>query len=185
MFGKILDHYGSEINIRPLSLSYRSSPPIIETVNRIFGDLSGSGLSDNVITQWGHSWQTHSSATSWTEDEGYSAIVEPCVSDGMSKPDAEDRYAITAGILKEVNPVSRRLSTAVLVRSNQSGKALVEYLRTMAPDIPVVHEGRSGIVDNPVVTAILSLLTLAAHPGNTYAWQHVLMSPFAEWGETV
>jgi len=65
----------------------------------------------------------------------------------------------------------------VLVRSNQAGRACVDALRRLLPDVPCVHEGKGGITDNPVVTLLLALVHYAAHPGDTVALRHLQMSP--------
>ncbi|MBN1152551.1 MAG: hypothetical protein JXA58_05005, partial [Dehalococcoidia bacterium] len=84
---------------------------------------------------------------------------------------------VVADLLDEIEPLSRGLSIAVLIRSNANGKAIVEYLRAHCPGLPVVHEGRAAIVDNPVVAVLLSLVKYAAHPGDTFAWRHLQMTP--------
>jgi ATP-dependent helicase/nuclease subunit A len=55
----------------------------------------------------------------------------------------------------------------------------VDVLRRKLPGVPVVHEGKGGIVDNPVVTLLLALVRYAAHPGDLVALRHLQMSPLA------
>lgn len=59
----------------------------------------------------------------------------------------------------------------ILVRSNADGAFLAERLR--ARNIPVVWEGLDGVMDSPVVRAVLELLKLASHPEDSYAWETV------------
>lgn len=67
---------------------------------------------------------------------------------------------------------------AILVRRNADGLYLSERLRTVEfarPDggrdrLPVVWEGESGILDSPVVRAVLELLALAEHPEDRFSW---------------
>lgn len=59
----------------------------------------------------------------------------------------------------------------ILVRGNKDGAAIAEKLR--AAEIPVVWEGLDGILDSPVVRAVLELLRLAHHPEDAFAWNVV------------
>ena len=65
-------------------------------------------------------------------------------------------------------------SIGILVRNNKDGLFLAERLRKMEADsgkpIPVVWEGTSGVLDSPVVRAVLELLQLAEHPEDKFAW---------------
>ena len=65
-------------------------------------------------------------------------------------------------------------TVGVLVRNNADGLYLAERLRKTATEdgapIPVVWEGESGVLDSPVVRAVLALLQLAWHPGDDFSW---------------
>ena len=68
-------------------------------------------------------------------------------------------------------------SVGILVRGNADGLYLAERLRAMEfqssegrKPIPVVWEGQSGVLDAPVVRAVLELLWLAEHPEDTFSW---------------
>ena len=65
----------------------------------------------------------------------------------------------------------------IVVRNNGDGLFLAEKLReTQTADgefIPVVWEGVGGVLDAPVVHAVLELLRLADHPEDTYSWKTV------------
>jgi len=63
------------------------------------------------------------------------------------------------------------------VRRNESGRQLVDLLRRECAGMAVAHEGSAPILDNPLVAVLLSLVKLAAHPGDTFAWRHLQMSP--------
>jgi ATP-dependent exoDNAse (exonuclease V) beta subunit len=79
--------------------------------------------------------------------------------------------------LNEIRPGERSLSTAVLVKTNDQGKAVVDLLRRSCPGMTIVHEGKAPILDNPVVQTLLALIKVAAHPGDRFAWRQVQMSP--------
>lgn len=175
LFGTILERYGERIRTRPLHTSYRSCPPIIETVNRAFGRIPEGLIPPGALAEWKRIWQEHTCARGVVPEHGYATIIEPPADQG--KPTAEARYRAAAAVLNEIKPLERGLSTAVLVRSNEAGKRAVNVLRARCPEMTIVHEGRAAIKDNPVVSLILSLAEFAAHPGDTFAWRHLQMSP--------
>ena len=177
LFDRVLDTYGSRIERRGLAESYRSCEPVIEAVNGVFGDVAAAGLPAGTAAEWRRLWETHTSRRGFVPDSGYAAIVEPVCADGKQKPDEEDRYAVTAAVLREIDPIARGLSAAVLVRTNKAGREAVDALRRHCPGWPIVHEGSATIADNPVVAVLVSLVQFAAHPGDSFAWEHVRMSP--------
>ena len=62
-------------------------------------------------------------------------------------------------------------TVGILVRGNADGALLAERLRSLG--VPVVWEGLSGVLDSPVVRAVLDLLSLAHHPEDVFAWKTV------------
>ncbi|HBA86289.1 MAG TPA: hypothetical protein DCZ95_19580 [Verrucomicrobia bacterium] len=182
LFNRILEEYGPLFEpVPPLVKSFRSAQPIIDTVNRVFGHLPDDvewpvGLREN----WEALWQTHTCQEKVVPAVGYAALLEPLSGADGESPDAPDRYRVLARVLKQVDPLARGLSTAVLVRSNAQGAEVVNYLRRECLGMAVVHEGHAAIDDSPVVSVLLSLVKFAAHPGDTRAWYHVLMSPLKE-----
>jgi len=179
LFGMLLDKYGETIHKRDLVESQRSCPHIVDMVNKVFGTLprENEKLPGMAVDQWERFWQPHRSADAPSKLNGVATLLEPPCDGGEYKPTREDRYKVVVDLLNEIEPLSRGLSVAILVRSNANGKAIVEYLRAHSPGLPVVHEGRAAIVDNPVVSALLSLVKYAAHPGDTFAWRHLQMTP--------
>ncbi|MBL7114392.1 MAG: UvrD-helicase domain-containing protein [Kiritimatiellae bacterium] len=177
LFGAILDHYGRRIEQRHLSVSYRSSPPVIESVNRVFDVLPVDLLPGDAVSRWRDIWREHESASMVCDQPGYACLIEPDHEGGARKPLDGDRYRLVAGLLREMRPIERGLSVAVLVRTNASGTAVVDVLRRECPGMTVVHEGNASILDCPVVTLLLAVLRFAAHPADTSAWRHIQMSP--------
>ncbi|MFH1435600.1 MAG: UvrD-helicase domain-containing protein [Pseudomonadota bacterium] len=175
LFELLADRYAA-IERKPLVKSFRSAEPVISTVNRAFGRLPDD-FRESVRRRWQEAWDEHTFEPGAVPETGHAALLEPSSQGGKRTPAAEERYAILAGLLKEIDPVGRGLSAAVLVRSNDSGRAVVDFLRRECPGSAVVHEGMAGITDSPVVGVLLSLVKLAAHPGDTFALRHVQMSP--------
>ena len=181
LFGRILEQYEGRIEQIPLSVSFRSCQPVIDTANRVFGTLSDDQLPEQAVAEWDKIWQEHRCQADAVPGQGYTALIEPPCDDGETKPTDIDRYHVIASLLKEIKPLDRGLSVAILVRTNDAGKDIVDHLRSECPGMPVVHEGRAAIKDNPVVSVLLSLVKFASHPGDTFAWRHVQMSPLNEY----
>jgi ATP-dependent helicase/nuclease subunit A len=110
---------------------------------------------------------------------GHALLLHPIPAEG-EKVTEEDRFALTLGLLEEIQPVKRGLSCAILVQSNKTGRELVDYIRAHSKSrIPVMCESEIAIAtDNPLTLALLSVIKAAAHPGDTMAWEHLLMTPF-------
>ncbi len=187
LFQRILERYspdGSRIRERPLFLSWRSAPPVIDAVNRVFDGLEGrfggeapaSGLPTAALEAWEREWRRHDTAL--TDRTGCVTLYElPRVKSEQENRDARAR--LTATLLAANAPHRRGLSVAVLVRNNAPGKALAEHLR--AAGLPAVWEGDAPVADNTFVTSLLSLARVADHPGDTLAWEHLRMGPL--WAE--
>ncbi len=177
LFGAILDHYGQRIDQRHLAVSYRSSPPVIDAVNRVFDALPAELLPVDAVARWRAIWREHEAASMLHDQPGYACLMEPDHEGGAHKPVDTDRYRLVAGLLREMCPIERGLSVAVLVRTNASGTAVVDVLRRECPGMTVVHEGNASILDCPVVTLLLAVLRFAVHPADSSAWRHIQMSP--------
>jgi ATP-dependent helicase/nuclease subunit A len=150
LFSQILDRYQGLIELSRLNTSFRSCQAVIDTVNAVFRDMPGD-LPGGAVTQWQKYWQEHQCEQGAVPADGYAAVIEPLSDEGNTKPEAEDRYHIVARLLREIDPLGKGLSAAVLVRSNRSGEEIVDYLRRECGGMRIVHEGRAFIRDNPVV----------------------------------
>ena len=177
LFERILNQYGDRIETLPLDVSYRSCPPVIDTLNDVFDALPRDALPEKACQAWAEIWRQHACAGHLAEQSGYTAILEPPCDGGGVKPGEDDRLRLVAGLIRELDPIRRGLSVAVLVRTNLAGRKVVDRLRHECPGLSVIHEGNAPLLDNPVVTVLLALATLAEHPGDTKAWRIVQMSP--------
>jgi len=180
LFDKVLDRYGGRIELSHLSTSFRSCQAVIDVVNRVFEHVPEGLLPEGAVKQWERTWQIHRCEGGAVPEDGYTAVIEPSSDQGKVKPSDEDRYRVVARLLTEIDPLRKGLSVAVLVRSNKSGEEIVDYLRRECSDMCIIHEGRAFIKDNPVVSVLLSLVKFAAHPGDTFAWRHLQMSPLQQ-----
>lgn len=177
LFEKVRRQYRDRITSERLDASYRSCAPVIETVNSLFADLPQENLPAGALSEWAGIWRTHTCAEPLADVSGHAALLEPRCDGGATKPADEDRFRVVASLIGEIAPLQRGLSVAVLVRTNDAGRKVVDFLRRECKGLTVVHEGRAPIADNPVVAALLSLVKLAEHPGDEFARQHVRMTP--------
>ncbi len=175
LFGEIYDGYEAAlpglIEKKHLDESWRSGPPVIAMVNRVFGASAAlAGLFPGPASaDWNREWREHKSAR--PELGGHAAWLQA--------EDETERFALVRRILQEVAPLERGLSCAVLVQKNETAARLAEYLRHEG-GLPATAESDLHVcTDNPVGAVLLALVQAAAHPGDTLAWQHLLMTPLA------
>lgn len=154
-----------------LSQSFRSAPAVLEMVNAVFGDTTAIEQALPGCTQ-GFAFKPHQAAESNQSLAGHAALLSV-------KPggDEDDTTGAVAELLREIRPLERGLSCAVLVRGNKDAVSMTEALRT-ATGMEIVCESQlHPATDNAVTLALLALLQLAAHPGDTLALEHLKMTP--------
>ena len=175
LFRQIFEHYNQAapgaIAERYLTDSWRSGPAVISMVNRVFGAAQAwrALIPVAAATRWAGEWREHTSAK--PELGGYAEL--------LPANDEEGRFAETLRILQKVEPGRRGLSVAVIVQKNDTGARLADYLRRVGGLPAVAESDRQIALDNPLTTALLALLRLAAHPGDTFAAEHLAMTPLA------
>ncbi|HSJ03918.1 MAG TPA: 3'-5' exonuclease, partial [Verrucomicrobium sp.] len=166
---------GQRLTIRPLNESYRSCPQVLAMVNGVF-DASGPEL-EELFPGVGGLWQyeKHRCSDKVAGLEGHAAMLKAPEVPEESEDDAVTLAA--AALIRDIDPLARGLTCAVLVRSNRTAREISDSLRRLL-GMEVICESRESVaVDNPATLALLSLLQLAVHPGDTAAWQHVNMTP--------
>ena len=164
------------IDAEPLSVSFRSSPIIMEAVNLICQRLDYHPDLDDPATQAITDWKARvdEHRADQTELPGYVALrTAPAAPPSVKQFATTMQYAI--GLIRELTLQSPSASIGVLVRRNETVQQLVNGLRAI--DLPASHEGKGQLTDSVAVQAVLSLLKLADHPGDTIARYHVACSP--------
>lgn len=168
----------TRVHPRHLDVSWRSGLDVIDPVNRVFGcraTMEMLELPEATLDQW--QWNDHEVPERKNEIQGYTTYLNPVPPEG-EKLVKEDTYALVVGILEEIDPVERGIQCAILVQSNKQGIELIDYIRAHCR-IPVVSESDILIAsDNPLNRALMSCFQCAAHPGDTFAWEHLRMSPY-------
>lgn len=165
-----------------LTESHRSAPVIIEAVNRVFRGLTTNGaLGDyrDAAKCWSEQFNEHTTARSALPGR-CRLLTAPKA--GASYRSCEQQTAtleyaakIVAGAAAE-NPGR---SIGVLVRRNKAVGRLIHLLRERY-GLFASQEGGNPLTDSPAVQLVLSLLTVADHPGDTIARFHVAHSPLGK-----
>ncbi len=159
----------------PLDTSYRSSPVVIELVNRVFRDLADNQALHNyteAARRWAARFHTHS--TVHTTLPGHCRMVAaPRAAEGQNQDAATWEFA--ARRIQQLHDDAPGFSIGVLVRRNSAVAWLIRRLRQL--EIEASEEGGNPLTDSPAVQWMLSLLTLADHPGHSAARFHVANSP--------
>ncbi len=173
LFRKIFNHYNAAapgaIIERPLVESWRSGPPLIEMVNTVFGarETLARLFPGEASAAWNRVWLAHTTAV--PERGGQAALLHA--------DDEAGCWAVALRLLREIRPLERGLTCAVLVRRNDTATALADFLRREG-GLPAVAESDLHVcIDNPLGAALLALVQAAAHPGDTLAWEHLRMMP--------
>ena len=173
LFQEVIDRYGDELKIEKMAESWRSCPEVLELVNQVCGDTTTlREIFGKSADLW--EWQKHFSASKLATPAGRGeARVE--VVEGAR----DARLARLVEILEELGIGKREMTCGVLVRTNDLVVEVADYLRAAGFD--VIEEGRrQPSKDSPVGIVLEHLLRWLANPADSYAWEVIEMSPFAQ-----
>jgi ATP-dependent exoDNAse (exonuclease V) beta subunit len=170
----------------PLDQSWRSCQPILDFVNKVFGDLGSVKqmleIPDVTAERWTMAWSEHITSPGTRSIHGYAEWVSVPKNDGDDEDqgDAPDRKVLE--ILQATRAWERGLSCAVLKRDNNSLAALSSLLQSN--DIPVAVEGKTNpCVDNPLGAALIAALRVVASPDDKLSLEVVRgFSVSTSWG---
>jgi ATP-dependent helicase/nuclease subunit A len=171
LFDEVIDRYGNELKMEPMEESWRSSPEVLQLVNRVCCDKETmSELFGDVAARW--DWRNHVSAT---------PLADP-IKRGEARVEVvgewQDRLERVAEILDELGVGKRQMTCGILLRGNEKVREVADELRARGFD--VIEEGRRlPAQDNPVGVAIFHLLKWLADPADGFARKVVEMSPLA------
>jgi len=162
-----------------LDRSWRSSPVVLDLVNRVFGELVGLDCVPeecrDSVTGWLEGFNRHEAQH--TEFPGY---VRVAGGQGGDPPRASVRPRLLAGAAVRVQELHARTPAAtigVLMRTNASVARMMGELRRLGLDAS--EEGGVPVADSPAVLALLALLRIADHPGDRVARYHAAHTPAA------
>jgi len=186
LFDEIRNTFGQGIRTEPMAESWRSSPEVLELVNRVCGNnelieqMFGIG-SD----RW--EWDPHVSAPILRDPaRAGEACVEvldfPKNEVGAENDEAPETLATDPRVIrmiarmKELGVGEKEMSCGVLVRRNQDGNEIADVLREVGFD--VVQDGvRKPAKDHPAGVAAWQLLRWLANPDDSCARIVLQMSP--------
>jgi ATP-dependent exoDNAse (exonuclease V) beta subunit len=159
----------------PLDQSRRSSPVVIDLVNRVFGTIADNAALASFrdgAASWAQGFSPHTTALAHLGGE-VKLSVAPGANDGEHQVHATLRHA--ADRVLELKRAWPARSIGVLVRRNSAVARLIFELRRRG--VAASQEGGNPLTDSPAVVLLLSALTLADHPGDTVAAFHIAQSP--------
>ena len=173
LFGQLEKHYASAIEMRLLGTSQRSCQPVLDLVNETFGARAVMGrlFGEPLADRWSKGWEVHRPDHRLADLQGHAAVLF------AETADDESRFETTLRLLRAIEPTRRDLSAALLVRTNDEAVRLHEYLKAAGgPETALSSDINPG-TDNPLGALVVSLVTVAAHPGDTMARRHIGMTP--------
>ncbi|MEY4568065.1 MAG: ATP-dependent helicase/nuclease subunit, partial [Planctomycetota bacterium] len=179
---ELFDEVGSRLRqLREESLieSRRSSQVILDKVNKVFGNLDQHeeyGRGQIEVRRWLEDFEEHTAHCG--NLPGYVRITHGPSVKGVQAAEKKDRLLSLAA--NEIADLARKHpsgSIGILVRTNDEVGQMIDLLKKF--DLDVSQEGGNPLTDSAAVEVILSLLTLADHPGNSVALFHVKNSPIA------
>jgi ATP-dependent helicase/nuclease subunit A len=158
-----------------MSESRRSSPAVLEAVNRVFGELAtNEALAEPVPRAVGERFAA--------EFVGHRAFKRELAGEvRLLSPRENEHGEDAARIALVVERVRRCLerdpacSVGVLVRGGRHVAPIVYALK--ASGIAAAQEGGNAVTDSAPAAVALSLLRLADHPGESASLFHVATSP--------
>jgi ATP-dependent helicase/nuclease subunit A len=175
LFLEIQNRYEGLIETRHLEKSFRSAPPIIETVNTVFNSLNEGAVSELSPAISRFRWQEHSTARDYG---GYAALFEPLNSTEDEELPVSAKAGAVAEIIKEIRPFEKNLSVGILTRGNVFATQFSEELKRLLPGIKISLEGKTSLCNNMLVSALISFLKLIAHPKDRFCRGHLMTTPF-------
>jgi ATP-dependent exoDNAse (exonuclease V) beta subunit len=174
---EVLDDQLPGLQPQALNRSWRSSQPVIDCVNRVFETLAANPVAQRwpaAAQKWSARFARHSTARG--ELPGYCSLAT-----APQPEDEEPRVATLRFAAERIAELGQRApgySIGVLVRRNAAVARLIFELRQRG--IEASEEGGNPLSDSPAVELLLSLLTLADHPGDTIARFHLANSPLGK-----
>lgn len=170
------------LEARPLNKSYRSSPAVIRAVNLAMTRLDQHDNFDDhadLLHRWCSEFPRHETAR--TDLSGYVRLItspapqEPEEGKPTQADHEEILWTYTAEYVAELAAQAPEATIGVLTRKNATVGRLIFELHHRRLDAS--EEGGNPLTDSAAVQLVLSLLTLADHPGHTIARYHVASSP--------
>lgn len=167
-----------------LARSWRSSRVVLDTVNRVFGDVGRNevfagderDVQREAAVEWQRGYPTHEAALDVPGAACLFVADEPDAERGESKDDVVLRRCVER--VAALHAEAPDASVGVLLRRNRDIPRLIHALRDRG--VRASGEGGNPLTDAESVLAFLSLLAVADHPDDTAAAFHLATTPLGE-----
>ncbi|MDG1324634.1 MAG: UvrD-helicase domain-containing protein [Opitutales bacterium] len=170
LFAYLENKFSERLEVEDMNESWRSGLDVLGAVNQVFGSRADPTI---LIPKWNEIWKNHIPSLKTKDCRGNVAW--------WTSKDEGERFRAIADLLREVDPVSRGWTCAILTQKRQAARELVDFLRRELPGMPVEEEvGSLPARDNGFSQYLLSLLRAAVHPTDQWAIGHLKMCPFME-----
>ncbi len=149
--------------------TYRLSPAVTETVNKVFLSLKQNPALiefGTVAESWSSRFDKHTNKR--TKPLGYSCFV-----DLSSADETIDLKFEILSKLQELHSANPAVSVAILVRSNKQISEIMGALALSKFDLQISEESGNPLTDSEAVNLLLSLLIFIDHPGDSLAAFHL------------
>ncbi len=164
--------YENSCRLQTLTRSFRSSVPVIQTVNQVFStphrdlDVMESAR-ENLY------YEQHESSSSAAKQPGCAMLMT------LPEKDQELKERIVCRLVQNLNPFKRKkpLKVGILVRENKNAFSMAETFRKYAPELPVTIDGEIRLEDCMAFSVFRQMLRHAAHPADTMALHFLEMLP--------
>ena len=178
ILGREAERAGEKGNLlESLNESHRYVPVIADAVNAVFGEDVVRGAMDMDSAPESAQWKCRRHESHDRDAVGFVEVVQ--AEKAGRRADISDFFAPVGNALAAVKPWERGISTAILVRTNATGEAVLGYLKSIGMP-KVVFEGDSGVSDSPVLSTMTELVRLSEHADDEFAYAHIMCSPIAE-----
>ncbi|MSR22415.1 MAG: hypothetical protein EXR92_02550 [Gemmatimonadetes bacterium] len=178
---RILEGIAARYGLEPVTISksWRSSPVVLDAVNRLCAGISSNPVLEDVrdvAVRWASSFEPHISADGLP---GYWRMeVGPPEEPGWGGRELPRLLEHAARAVKELHDRVPGATIGVLTRTNRAGAHLMARLRTLG--LEASEEGGVPVADSGPVLALLALLRLADHPGDRISRYLVARTPVGE-----
>lgn len=180
LFSEIKAENGERIEQEPLFVSYRSNWPILRLVNAVCGNfdyLQQSDLATTAVKRWQQDWKDHEPAARLAEVDGECRII------AAEDSALEIKVAHAIELIRQIQPIERGLSCAILTLKNSETDTVVNQLRQAGIDC--AREGEAAIgTDNLPGRLLRALFQVIAHPEDSLSLRMLEMSPIRWPDET-
>lgn len=174
---KLLPAFLGELQESTLEQSRRSALPIIQAVNQVFENVASFDVDEKYhagLESWRARYERHTTIKS--DLPGYVCLrTGPEQIDGDLAEQRQQHCTEAAKQIKALHQAAPQCSFGILCRQNKTIARMIYELRRLG--IQASEEGGNPLTDSPAVQVVLSLLTLADHPGHSIAWFHLDHSP--------